>query len=750
MKVLPFASTALAAALALTPPALATTVQGQETTTRVISVQNGTGYTVSSPGQNTVSVDTSTAYRFSALEEYELTRIVLTNGTSTSYAQIGKDTALMLDGVAYPITYEVRVLPSRQIVTQATVQIPAGTDNLMLSAVAQSTHCTVTASAPSYVVLSAAQQIVAKGESVTFTAKPNRQSYAISGAVLTVDGNKTLLSLSKGTAQSSQGYHFSMDEQGVVTVYGGNVRADATIQFQTMEKTAPDSNEVLVTVYTDNGITTEQTRTILAKGSNCNITLLARAGYRIDTVELEEGGRTVQSSPYTNTVLVGQNAYRIIGKESKCTLYLTDLQHDVTVTARSVFDTEAIVVETSAGTGVRINKDVGNTVKAGSKAEFEISVTDDADYQLSQITLQVGEYSRTVDADSSSIRVGGIDYRMTTDADGIVHLYVDDITAPIRVTATSQKTDHRKSITIHSTSHVSITKNISGSSVTSGQKVTFVITPNAGYGVHTVTLKVGAKTATANAGDPYIAVNGVRYTMTQDGEGVVRLYLTSVTDNITVSATAKVLGTVASSGTGSGSNGQITLNRAAKIPFFQGYNGKFYPDALLSRADAVQMLARLTNMEQGDAYPSYGFVDVQSDAYYQNALNAFAYGGIVDLNTTYFRPEVAITRGEFVKLLYRLETMDAYSPNTRFTDVSADAPYAAAVAYCTDHSWLRGYPDGTFRPHHPITRAEAAAMVNRIMGRTLGSSDISGTPYADVPYTHWAYNDILIASSYQW
>ena len=71
------------------------------------------------------------------------------------------------------------------------------------------------------------------------------------------------------------------------------------------------------------------------------------------------------------------------------------------------------------------------------------------------------------------------------------------------------------------------------------------------------------------------------------------------------------------------------------------------------------------------------------------------------------------------------------------------------MAYCAGRGYVDGYPDGTFRPDAGITRAEAAAVVNRVMGRTLASSELSGVHYADVPQNHWAYQDILIASAYQ-
>lgn len=170
----------------------------------------------------------------------------------------------------------------------------------------------------------------------------------------------------------------------------------------------------------------------------------------------------------------------------------------------------------------------------------------------------------------------------------------------------------------------------------------------------------------------------------------------------------------------------------------------------MTRAEAVQLLARMTNAEINAGYPLAGFSDVQSDAYYANALNAFAYGGIVDADTTYFRPYAPITRAEFVEMMYRLDTTGSYNGTARFYDVYAGMPESDAIAYCADRGWVNGYPDGSFRPNGYITRAEAAAVVNRTMGRTLASSNLSSVHYMDVPQNHWAYDDILIASSYQW
>ena len=57
-----------------------------------------------------------------------------------------------------------------------------------------------------------------------------------------------------------------------------------------------------------------------------------------------------------------------------------------------------------------------------------------------------------------------------------------------------------------------------------------------------------------------------------------------------------------------------------------------------------------------------------------------------------------------------------------------------------------GYPDGTFRPNHPITRAEAAKLINRVTSRSLRVQAIV-TQFTDVPASHWAYREIVSAAN---
>ena len=63
---------------------------------------------------------------------------------------------------------------------------------------------------------------------------------------------------------------------------------------------------------------------------------------------------------------------------------------------------------------------------------------------------------------------------------------------------------------------------------------------------------------------------------------------------------------------------------------------------------------------------------------------------------------------------------------------------ADAIKTWTRHDVLSGYPNGEFKPNAPITRAELAAVLNRVMGYTKAADNT----FTDVPAGEWYTGDI--------
>lgn len=73
---------------------------------------------------------------------------------------------------------------------------------------------------------------------------------------------------------------------------------------------------------------------------------------------------------------------------------------------------------------------------------------------------------------------------------------------------------------------------------------------------------------------------------------------------------------------------------------------------------------------------------------------------------------------------------------TSFRDLPAYHWANATLMKAAKLRYIEGYEDGTIRPDQPITRAEAAVLLDRIIGNKLPAASSSG--FTDVPTGNWA------------
>ncbi|MBE0448362.1 MAG: S-layer homology domain-containing protein [Actinobacteria bacterium] len=85
------------------------------------------------------------------------------------------------------------------------------------------------------------------------------------------------------------------------------------------------------------------------------------------------------------------------------------------------------------------------------------------------------------------------------------------------------------------------------------------------------------------------------------------------------------------------------------------------------------------------------------------------------------------------------------SSTSSFKDIPSDAWYISYVTRLVAESIVSGYPDNTFRPTNPVTRAEFSKMACLAMGWIL--VDPATASFKDVPNTHWAYKYIETAKA---
>ncbi|MCL2057568.1 MAG: Ig-like domain-containing protein [Oscillospiraceae bacterium] len=111
------------------------------------------------------------------------------------------------------------------------------------------------------------------------------------------------------------------------------------------------------------------------------------------------------------------------------------------------------------------------------------------------------------------------------------------------------------------------------------------------------------------------------------------------------------------------------------------------------------------------------------------------------------RPDNPITRAETAEIIYRLLEASRVSRRQQspFPDVGNDEWYTASVSYLASIDIVRGYLDGTFRPDNPITRAEFATMISGF--DNLEEVDYNVFPDVD---DHWAKGYINSAATKGW
>lgn len=149
---------------------------------------------------------------------------------------------------------------------------------------------------------------------------------------------------------------------------------------------------------------------------------------------------------------------------------------------------------------------------------------------------------------------------------------------------------------------------------------------------------------------------------------------------------------------------------------------EFRPADALTRAEMVQALYHMAGCPMViQSMPN--FTDVQGGGDYINALTWAVgnklVGGYGD-NT--FRPDAPVTRQQMAVFLYRWEQhrgggfQGAWMFLLDYSDRDSISDYAyEGVAWCTTNGILTGRADGTLAPGPIVTRAAAAAMLQRYL-----------------------------------
>ena len=167
---------------------------------------------------------------------------------------------------------------------------------------------------------------------------------------------------------------------------------------------------------------------------------------------------------------------------------------------------------------------------------------------------------------------------------------------------------------------------------------------------------------------------------------------------------------------------QPALNTEDHVAYIIGYDdGTVKPTNNITRAEVATIFFRLLTDDSRAEFWSQtnSYSDVSSNNWFNNAVSTLSNAGIISgYPDGTFKPNAPITRAEFAAIATRFSDA-SYTGRCTFTDVPADHWAANAIALAQDLGWINGYSDGTFKPNQPITRAEAMTLINRVLERAV-------------------------------
>ncbi len=191
------------------------------------------------------------------------------------------------------------------------------------------------------------------------------------------------------------------------------------------------------------------------------------------------------------------------------------------------------------------------------------------------------------------------------------------------------------------------------------------------------------------------------------------------------------------------------LNKKDHFQYIQGYpDDTVRPEGLITREEVAAVFYRLLD-------PGYrltiltdkeNFIDVDSGRWSLKHIATLSNGNIIEgYPDGSFKPENPITRAELAAIASKFDKLSAVQENS-FTDIEGHW----AIEYINSAAakgWVKGYPDGTFKPDQYITRAEFVTLVNNVLGRKVHKDNIleGAKVFPDLLENMWYYEAMMEA-----
>lgn len=138
------------------------------------------------------------------------------------------------------------------------------------------------------------------------------------------------------------------------------------------------------------------------------------------------------------------------------------------------------------------------------------------------------------------------------------------------------------------------------------------------------------------------------------------------------------------------------------------------------------------------SFANPSFSDI-SNHWAETYINYLASGNIIGgFPDGTFKPNQTLTRAEVSAMLVNQLGLNQESAN--FPDVSSSHWANSFIGAVVSEGIMSGYPDGTFKPNNPMTRAEVSSVISSAYNMVQSSIN---SPFSDVGQSHWAFSSIM-------
>ncbi|RSK28702.1 DUF5011 domain-containing protein [Bacillus sp. HMF5848] len=153
-----------------------------------------------------------------------------------------------------------------------------------------------------------------------------------------------------------------------------------------------------------------------------------------------------------------------------------------------------------------------------------------------------------------------------------------------------------------------------------------------------------------------------------------------------------------------------------------GYDdGTYKPNNSISREHAAVILSRAFNLQPPSELNS--FIDIPANYLYAKEIAAVKEFGIFrGTDAGEFLPKESLTREQMATILVRAFNLQANDTSVNLSDLQAVSPsHLENVKILYQNGITTGKDDGTYAPHDPVTRAQMAVFLYRVIGEQIST-----------------------------